>query len=99
VLALPGFDEFLLGFKDRSLVLADGHKQAIIPGGNGVFQPTIVRGGRVVATWKRSSTRTRTDVQVRPLVRIKAADRRRVERAIGSYAHFVGRPVAVTWPE
>ena len=42
MLALPGFDEYLLGFKDRALMLAAEHKQAIIPGENGIFQATIV---------------------------------------------------------
>ena len=68
VLALPGFDEYLLGFKDRALMLAAEHKQAIIPGGNGMFQSTIVRGGRVIGTWKRTATKRRLTVQVRPLV-------------------------------
>jgi hypothetical protein len=97
VLALPGFDEYLLGFKDRSLMLAPEHKQAIIPGGNGVFQATIVRAGRVVGTWKRSASRSRTVVSVLPLVTLRAGDRRRVERALEPYAHFTGRPVEVRW--
>jgi hypothetical protein len=98
VLVLPGFDEYLLGFKDRSLMLAPEHKQAIIPGGNGVFQATIVRAGRVVGTWRRSASRSRTVVSVQPLVTLRAGDRRRVERALEPYAHFTGRPVEVRWP-
>ncbi|MHB1615565.1 MAG: winged helix DNA-binding domain-containing protein, partial [Actinomycetes bacterium] len=98
VLALPGFDEYLLGYKDRSLMLAAEHQQVIVPGGNGVFQPTIVRGGRVVATWKRSGSGRRTVVAVRPLVRLAAADRRRAEVALGRYGSFTSRPVEVRWP-
>jgi hypothetical protein len=97
-LALPGFDEYLLGFKDRSLMLAEEHKQAIIPGGNGVFQATIVRDGRVVGTWKRSASKSRTVVEVRPLVPLRATDRKRVEAALQAYARFTGRPVEVRWP-
>jgi hypothetical protein len=51
VLALPGFDEFLLGYADRSLVLPPEHADKIVPGGNGVFKKTIVAGGAVVGTW------------------------------------------------
>jgi hypothetical protein len=97
VLALPGFDEYLLGFKDRSLMVAAQHKQAIIPGGNGVFQPTIVRGGRVIGTWKRSVARRQTTVRVHPLVTLKAPDRRRVEHAFEPYARFTGNPVQISW--
>jgi hypothetical protein len=98
VLALPGFDEYLLGFKDRSLMVAPEHMQAIIPGGNGVFQPTIVRGGRVIGTWKRSVARGRLVVDVRPLVPVKARERAHVEAALEPYARFMGHPLQVRWP-
>ena len=51
---LPGFDEYVLGYKDRSTILAPEHSQAIVPGGNGVFRPTIVADGEIVGTWSRS---------------------------------------------
>jgi hypothetical protein len=54
VLALPGFDEFLLGYTDRSLVLPPEHAQKVVPGGNGVFKRMIVAGGEVVGTWSLS---------------------------------------------
>src|SRR5690606_10007263 len=38
---LPGFDEYLLGYKDRGAVLDAEHQQKIVPGNNGVFRPTI----------------------------------------------------------
>ncbi len=51
VLALPAFDEFLLGYTDRSIALPAHHADKIVPGGNGVFRKTIVAGGEVVGTW------------------------------------------------
>jgi hypothetical protein len=98
VLALPGFDEYMLGYKDRSLMLAAEHMQAIVPGGNGVFQSTVVRGGRVVGTWKRSAARGRTVVNLRPLVPLSVADRALVESALTPYAHFTGGDVETRWP-
>lgn len=56
VLALPGFDEFLLGYTDRSLVLPPEHAQKVVPGGNGMFKRTIVAGGEVVGTWARKGS-------------------------------------------
>ena len=98
MLALPGFDEYLLGFKDRSLMLDAEHKQAIIPGGNGVFQATIVRAGRVVGTWKRSLTKKNVVVDVRPLVPFGAADRDGVQAALEPYARFLGLPLLLRRP-
>ncbi|GIJ43235.1 hypothetical protein Val02_01210 [Virgisporangium aliadipatigenens] len=98
VRALPGFDEFLLGFKDRSLMVAPEHKQAIIPGGNGVFQSTISRGGRVLATWKRVTGARRTRIDVFPLAPVSARERGAVEAAFEGYARFVEAPLEFRWP-
>src|SRR5262249_58122018 len=98
VLVLPGFDEYLLGYKDRSLMLADEHKPAIVPGSNGMFQPTVVRDGRVVGTWKRSLANTRVQVVVQPLVPLGKADRARIEQAFEGYARFVERTPEVRLP-
>ncbi len=48
---LPGFDEFVLGYGDRSAVLDPAFADRIVPGGNGVFRPTVVSDGRIVGTW------------------------------------------------
>ena len=98
-LALPGFDEYLLGFKDRSLMVDAAGMQAVIPGKNGVFRSTIVRDGRVVGTWKRALAAKKVTVDVAPLPRgIARKDRGAVEDALLPYAAFVGRALAVRWP-
>jgi len=60
VFLLPGFDEFLLGYGDRSAALPAEFAQRIVPGNNGVFRPTVVSDGEVVGTWRRAPAR-RTD--------------------------------------
>jgi len=59
---LPGFDEFVLGYTDRSLVLAPEHSDLIVPGGNGVFKKTVVAAGKVVGTWALQGTGPRAAV-------------------------------------
>lgn len=54
---LPSFDELLLGYADRTATLPARYADRVVPGGNGVFQPTIVYGGRVVGTWRRTGRR------------------------------------------
>jgi hypothetical protein len=94
----PGFDEYLLGYKDRSLMLTRGQLHAVIPGGNGVFRATVVRDGRVVGTWKRTVKPTQVVVSVQPLLPLGVRGRRRVERAFDPYATFLGLPVEVRFP-
>ena len=60
VYLLPGFDEFILGYKDRKAVLDPQYAERIVPGGNGMFMSTIVSNGRVVGLWKRA-TNTKKD--------------------------------------
>jgi hypothetical protein len=98
VLSLPAFDEYLLGYKNRSLMVDPHHAQAIIPGGSGVFRATVVRAGRVIGTWSRATTTSRTVVRVIPLAPLHSRDRREVEEAFERYASFVQTPVQVRWP-
>jgi hypothetical protein len=93
--ALAGFDEYMLGFKDRSLFLEPHQFQAVVPGGNGIFRSTLVRDGRVVATWKRGSSAKVVDVH--PLVELAPAERESAAAAFAPYAAFLGRPVEVRW--
>jgi len=99
VLALPGFDEYLLGFKDRSLMLDPVDLPAVIPGRNGVFQATLVRAGRVIGTWKRATGRGRTVVTAVPLRSWSSAVRLRVEQAFEPYARYLGQPVEVRFTD
>ncbi len=69
------------------------HAPAICPGGNGVFRATIVRSGRVVATWGRAVARGRTTVTVRPLVALSRSDLARTEAALARFGAFTGSPL------
>jgi hypothetical protein len=63
---LAGFDEFLLGYKDRDAVLAPEHAEKIAPGANGVFRPLIVVDGQIVGTWRRSVRGTHVSISLQP---------------------------------
>ncbi|MBA2321595.1 MAG: winged helix DNA-binding domain-containing protein [Deltaproteobacteria bacterium] len=56
---LPGFDELLLGYRDRTAMLDPEFADRICPGGNGVFRPTLLVDGRMVGTWRaKAATRS-----------------------------------------
>ncbi len=92
---LPGFDEYLLGYKDRGAVLAGEHAPKIVPGGNGVFLPTIVVAGQVVGTWKRKPTKGSVDITLRPFAQLGAAEESVIEAARW-YSAFIGLPLSAT---
>lgn len=66
VRALSGFDELLLGYRDRTAQLAAEHSTRVIPGGNGMFAPTITVDGRVVGTWRRETSARGIRYEARP---------------------------------
>ncbi|MBN1091890.1 AlkZ family DNA glycosylase [Blastococcus sp. TML/M2B] len=68
-LLLPGFDEFVLGYRDRSAVLDAEFATRVVPGGNGMFLSTVVVGGRIVGTWRfegRGAKRAAVGTAFRP---------------------------------
>lgn len=54
-LLLPGFDEMVLGYADRTVLVPAAHAQRIVPGGNGVFRSTVVHDGVAVGTWQEKT--------------------------------------------
>ncbi|MGJ3509845.1 winged helix DNA-binding domain-containing protein [Enemella sp. A6] len=58
---LPGFDELILGYKDRSCTLDPEHEQLVVPGKNGMFRPTVVLDGTVRGVWKRARGGVQTE--------------------------------------
>ena len=93
VLALPGFDEFLLGYTDRSIALPAHHADKIVPGGNGVFKKTIVAGGEVVGTWAAPGNGRGGAVVAEPFDGVnglRPAARKSFELQAAKYRRFLG---------
>ena len=92
--ALPGFDEYLLGYQDRSAQLAPERARMVVPGSNGMFMPTIVHDGIVVGTWKRSITPRAVRVEALPFAALSARAEAGFARASAEYSAFLGLPAA-----
>lgn len=50
---LPGFDELVLGYKDRGYLLTPEEHAAVVPGNNGIFRNLAIDRCAPIATWKR----------------------------------------------
>jgi Winged helix DNA-binding domain len=66
LLLLPGFDELVLGYADRSCTVPPEFADRIVPGNNGVFRPTVVVAGRVLGTWRWTGTGARRRLDAEP---------------------------------
>ncbi|MCC3268898.1 winged helix DNA-binding domain-containing protein [Arthrobacter gengyunqii] len=86
---LPGFDEWILGYADRSLTAGPAMLDAIVPGRNGVFRPVVVVDGVTVGTWRlpRTTSRAKSEPVVELLERVPAAARRAIDQAVAAWPH------------
>ena len=88
VTLVPGFDEWILGYADRSLVAGPEMMEALVPGGNGVFRPAVLVDGRAVGTWRLPRTGRGTPEPVIDLVeQVPAATRRAIDDAVAAWPH------------
>lgn len=96
---LPGFDEYLLGYKNRTLMADPTTMAAVIPGGNGMFRSTVVIDGQVRATWKRTMRSKRIDIAVEPQGgwRPSKAAQEAVGKQFAAFGDFLGLPVEVSY--
>ncbi|KQM83434.1 winged helix DNA-binding domain-containing protein [Agromyces sp. Leaf222] len=64
---LAPFDEYFLGYPDRTAFCSAEDGLRVVPGKNGLFLPILVADGEVVGTWRRSPERRgATAVEVSP---------------------------------
>lgn len=91
---LPGFDEYLLGYGDRSAVLDPADAERICPGGNGMFSPTIVIDGQVAGAWKRTFKKGAVAVEWTPFRALTSLENHALSAAAERYGAFLGMPVA-----
>lgn len=86
---LPGFDEIVLGYPDRMVLLDAAHHEALVPGNNGIFQRGILRRGRIIGTWRRGGRPGRRALELSGFsgVPLPQVARREAERAHRAFPH------------
>jgi hypothetical protein len=90
---LPIYDEYVVAYRDRAAVphasagvLARG-RDAII------FQHPLVAAGQVAGTWRAVKNPQQVHVDIVPLRRLGAVERRAIAAAIARYSRFLESPV------
>ncbi len=88
---LSGFDEYLVGYKDRSASLEKLHsKKANI---ENIMHPTVAVDGQIVGTWKRKFKKDEVIVELKPVVKLNAAENRALDGAVSRFGKFLEVPV------
>ena len=93
---LPAFDEYLLGYKDRSAMLTNKNIQKMLKNGrihfahsNGIFLPTVVMNGQIVGTWKRNLDKGKATVTLTPFVKFTSEQIKNIKNVVNEYGEFL----------
>ena len=92
---LPPFDEYLLGYKDRSLVLDPGHTKKVNAGG-GMPKATILLDGAVAGTWKRTVGKQRIQVTLEPFRKLDKGEVDTLREAARRFGDFYGKQIEIS---
>ncbi|MEO7715295.1 MAG: winged helix DNA-binding domain-containing protein [Capsulimonas sp.] len=84
---LPGFDEYSLGYADRSAVIPSEQMEALTPK-NGIFTPLVVYEGRAIGTWGRTVEKGAMVVETKPFTVWSENETRAVAVAVEQYCGF-----------
>jgi hypothetical protein len=74
-LFLAGFDQLLMGYRDRSRMMDERHKRDVTTN-TGIVHPTVLLDGRIQAKWKKSGKK----LTVTPFCDISQKNRKRIAR-------------------
>lgn len=92
---LPNYDEYLVAYKDRQLVMPPSFKTMVAEQRTDIFANLVLADGRVAGSWRRVVTDTHVSVSVnlhRPVARIT---RRAIDAAAQALGKFHGRQAAL----
>jgi hypothetical protein len=90
---LPNFDEYMVGYTDRSAVIEPDNAKKLEAFGVYLLNPAVVIKGKIVGTWKRTLKKDAVLVEPRLLTSLNKTETRLVEAAAGNYARFLGLPL------
>lgn len=84
---LPAYDEYLIGYKDRTDILQQEHRARAFTN-YGIFYPVVLYDGRVVGNWKRPVRQDRFGIETSFFETETDVDRDMLEAAASRYRAF-----------
>jgi hypothetical protein len=90
---LPNYDEYFIGFKDRSAI-GEVAKQAGIKSDDPSFLAhVIILDGQLVGGWRRTISKNAVQVELMLITDLTKTQQRAVDKAISQYGEFLQLPV------
>jgi hypothetical protein len=93
---LPNYDEYTVGYTDRSAIFDALHTNKLDPRG-GLLANTMVLDGQVIGTWKRTFKKNTVVIEINPFVPLSATETRAFAASANRYGAFLTMSVNSTW--
>lgn len=90
---LPGFDEYMLGYTNRTLMVDKLHLPKVIPGNNGMFMSTVVVNGKVEALWKRTFKKDSVVIDLFPFNKLPKATVEKISKVAEKYGNYLDKEI------
>ncbi len=88
VLLLSVYDEYFIGYTDRSLILEEEYKMEMAAVGNALLTSLVVSDGKVIGTWKRTLRQGAAEIKVNLFRKLSSKERELLEEQIKRYSIF-----------
>lgn len=96
VILLPAFDEYIIGYKERSALLDREHTKDVLSS-NGIFYPVLAINGRARGTWRGKRSKKGVVIEVSPFSRLTSSEIDSLERVVACYGAFLDVPVSTSF--
>jgi hypothetical protein len=93
---LPNYDEYTVGYTDRSAIFDALHTNKLDPRG-GLLANTMVLDGQVIGTWKRTFEKNTVVIEAKPFVPLSTTETRAFAAAANRYGAFLTMSVSSTF--
>ena len=94
---LPNYDEYFVGFKDRSAFGARVQSSGGEPMPNALAGNILAVNGQIVGGWRRTLIGGKVIVEPKPLIPLSKAEQRSVEVTARRLGRFLALPAEIRW--
>jgi quercetin dioxygenase-like cupin family protein len=93
---LPPFDEYLLGYKERSLTL-DPAYASLVNAGGGMLKPTVMVNGEILGIWGYTTQKQQILISIQPFRELTRLERELIAQAADRFGIYKSIPAEVKY--
>ncbi len=85
---MPDYDEYGMGYKDRSAIFDDTKHKASVSRGNPIFNRMIILDGLIEGTWQRTFQKGKVQVETFPFSKLSSAKQKILKETATEFITF-----------